>query len=426
VALTVEAKLPNYARVPSNMLALLAACDCTVSEDDGKKLTNYYLHNIAPELKSEREKMAGLQKQLDSMQPYPVPVMHELTGDNRRKTHLQYRGNYADLGKEVEPGVPAAFHPLPKDLPPNRFALAKWLIDPNNPLTARVIANRFWEQIFGIGIVRTAEEFGSQGEGPTHPELLDYLATEFMAQKWDAKRFLKMLVTSAAYRQSSRVTPELAERDPDNRLLAHGPRFRLPAESVRDQALFVAGLLSPKQKGPSVRPLRPSSGLSAAFGSSVDWKTSDGEDRFRRALYTEWRRTSPYPSMTTFDAPNREVCTIRRNRTNTPLQALVTLNDPVYIEAAQGLARRMMQSGSSISDRIRSGFEICLARDPNSQEVNRLSVLFGEALSDYAKSPEKSKQMASLDKAQPETVELAAWTTVANVLLNLDETLMKR
>src|SRR5205085_715428 len=162
----------------------------------------------------------------------------------------------------------------------------------------------------------------------------------------------------------SRVTPELAERDPDNRLLAHGPRFRLPAESVRDQALFVAGLLSPKQKGPSVRPLRPNSGLTAAFGSSVDWKTSDGEDRFRRALYTEWRRTSPYPSMTTFDAPNREVCTIRRNRTNTPLQALVTLNDPVYVEAAQGLARRMIQNGSSVSDRIRRGFELCLARQP--------------------------------------------------------------
>lgn len=425
-ALTANSKLPGYARVPSNMLALLAACGCTLSEDDNKKLTSYYLHQIAPELSAEREQLGGLQKQLDAMQPYPVPVMHELAGENRRKTHLQYRGNYADLGKEVDPGVPAAFHPLPNDLPPNRLALARWLVDPSNPLTARVIANRFWEQVFGIGIVRTAEEFGSQGEQPSHPELLDYLATEFIAQKWDTKRFLKTLATSAAYRQSSHVTPELAERDPENRLLARGPRFRLPAESVRDQALFVAGLLSPKQKGPSVRPLRPNSGLSAAFGSSVDWKTSEGEDRYRRALYTEWRRTSPYPSMTTFDAPNREVCTIRRNRTNTPLQALVTLNDPVYIEAAQGLARRMMQNGSSVSDRIRIGFEICVAREPNEKEVNRLAVLFGEALSNYAKSPEKSKQMASLDKAQPETIELAAWTTVANVLLNLDETLMKR
>jgi hypothetical protein len=406
------------------MLALLAECGCTRSEDDNQKLTKYYLHKIAPELEPEREQLATVQKQLDSMQPYTVPVMHELTGDARRKTHFQYRGNYADIGKEVEPGVPAAFHPLPKDMPPNRLALAKWLVDPDNPLTARVIANRFWEQVFGVGIVRTAEEFGSQGELPSHPELLDYLATEFVAQHWDVKRFLKMLVTSATYRQSSRVTPELAERDPDNRLLARGPRFRLPAEAVRDQALFVAGLLSPKVNGPSVRPLRPASGLSAAFGSSVDWKTSDGEDRYRRALYTEWRRTSPYPSMTTFDAPNREVCTIRRNRTNTPLQALVTLNDPVYIEAAQNLARRMMQNGSSVADRIRSGFEICLARDPNDKEAHRLAALFGEALADYAKSPEKSKQMASVDR--PEVVELAAWTAVANVLLNLDETLMKR
>jgi hypothetical protein len=427
IALSDDSKLPAYARVNSSTLALLSGCACTRSEDDTKNLTEYYLRNIAPELQPERDQLADLKKKIDSMQPYTVPVMHELTGDARRKTHLQYRGNFADLGKEVQEGVPAAFNPLPKDLPADRLALAKWLVDPNNPLTARVIVNRFWEQIFGIGIVRTAEEFGSQGELPTHPELLDYLATEFMAQKWDMKRFLKMLVTSAAYRQSSRVTPELAERDPDNRLLARGPRFRLPAESVRDQALFVAGLLSPKIKGPSVRPMRPTSGLSAAFGSSVDWKTSEGEDRFRRALYTEWRRTSPYPSMTTFDAPNREVCTIRRNRTNTPLQALVTLNDPVYIEAAQGLARRMMKEGSSVSDRIRRGFEICLSREPNEKEINRLAVLFGESLTDYGKSPEKSKQMASLDgKDQPEVVELAAWTTVANVLLNLDETLMKR
>jgi hypothetical protein len=334
-----------------------------------------------------------------------------------------------DLGKEVEEGVPAAFPLLPKDMPANRLALAKWLVDTNNPLTARVMANRFWEQIFGIGLVRTTEEFGAQGELPSHPELLDWLATEFMAQKWDMKRFLKLLVSSATYRQSSRVTPELSDRDPDNRLLAHGPRFRLSAEAVRDEALFAAGLLSGKMKGPSVRPLRPNSGLTAAFGSSVDWKTSDGEDRLRRGLYTEWRRTSPYPSMTTFDAPNREVCTIRRNRTNTPLQALVTLNDPVFIEAAQGLAHRMIQSSSSVSERIRRGFELCLARPPSEKEVNRLAVLFGEALSDYAKSPtDKAKKMASLDEKtdNPEAVELAAWTTVANVLLNLDETLMKR
>ncbi len=427
VAVSSDPKFPAYARVPSGVLALLSGCSCTLSEEDTRTITQHYLRQIAPELQPERDQIASLQKNLDSVQPYTVPVLHELAGNARRKTHLQYRGNYLDLGKEVQEGVPAAFASLSPGAEPARLKLAKWLVSTNNPLTARVAANRFWEQIFGIGIVRTAEEFGAQGELPSHPELLDYLATEFMEQHWDVKAFLKLLVTSAAYRQSSRVTPELAERNPDNRLVARGPRFRLPAEAVRDQALFAGGMLSGKIKGPSVRPLQPSSGLSAAFGSSVDWKTSEGEDRFRRALYTEWRRTSPYPSMTTFDAPNREICTIRRNRTNTPLQALVTLNDPVYLEAARGLARRMLQAGRTVPERIRLGFEICLARGPSETELSRLALLVDEALSDFRQSPERSKQMASLEHADSsERAELAAWTTVANVLLNLDETLMKR
>jgi hypothetical protein len=252
-----------------------------------------------------------------------------------------------------------------------------------------------------------------------------------MESGWDVKHFLKLLVTSAAYRQSSRVTPELDERDPDNRLLARGPRFRMSAEMVRDQALFLSGLLSPKMYGPSVKPLRPSSGLNAAFGSSIDWKTSEGEDRFRRALYTEWRRTSPYPSMATFDAPNREVCTIRRTRTNTPLQALVTLNDPVYLEASQALGRRMAGGGKRVADKIRHGFRICLLRPPEETEVERLAALFEETKSQYAHGEsEKAKKMATEPiGALPEDAdvnEMAAWTVVANVLLNLDETLMKR
>jgi hypothetical protein len=245
------------------------------------------------------------------------------------------------------------------------------------------------------------------------------------------KKFLKTLVTSAAYRQSSRVTPDLEERDPDNRLLARGPRFRMSAEMVRDQALFVSGLLSPKMYGPSVKPPRPTSGLNAAFGSSIDWKTSDGEDRFRRALYTEWRRTSPYPSMATFDAPNREVCTLRRTRTNTPLQALVTLNDPVYLEASQALGRRMVGNSDNVADRMRYGFRLCMARFPNEAELDRLVKLFEETRADYAKdNSDKAKKMAT-EPIGPlpdgaNVADMAAWTTVANVLLNLDETLMKR
>ena len=303
-------------------------------------------------------------------------------------------------------------------------------MDAKNPLTARVVANRFWEEIFGIGIVRTSEDFGTQGELPVHPELLDWLATELVRQKWDVKQFLRLLVTSAAYRQASRVTPELLERDPDNRLLARGPRFRMSAEMVRDQALAVSGLLSHKMYGPSVKPPRPSSGLSAAFGGGLDWQTSAGEDRYRRAIYTEWRRSSPYPSMATFDAPNRDVCTIRRVRTNTPLQALVTLNDPVYVEAAQALARRMAQGGATPADKMRFGFRLCLARAPHDGELTRLVKLYDEAHSGYVKDLKEAVRLATdpLGPLPPgsDAADLAAWTAVANVLLNLDETMMKR
>src|SRR5437588_5604822 len=287
----------------------------------------------------------------------------------RRVTKIQHRGNFLDVGKQVTEGTPAAFHPLPVGAPMNRLTLAKWLVDEDNPLTARVIANRCWEQVFGIGIVASSEEFGAQGDQPYHPELLDWLATELVRLRWDQKAFLKLLVTSAAYRQSSRVTPELEHLDPDNRLLARGPRFRLSAEMVRDQALAVSGLLSDKMYGPPVKPPQPSLGVNAAFGGGIDWQASAGDDRYRRALYTMWRRSNPYPSMATFDAPNREVCTVRRTRTNTPLQALVTLNDPVYVDAAQALARTIVaKGGASTPDRARYAFRLCLSRPPHERE----------------------------------------------------------
>jgi mono/diheme cytochrome c family protein len=425
LALVDDTTLPNYAKAPSAILALLNNDASARTAENRTTLLKHYLRHVAPELKAERDQVASLQKKLDEMKPNTVPIFKELASDQRRKTQIQLRGNYLDLGKEVTEGIPAAFSKPEDAMPRDRLALAKWLVSEENPLTARVLVNRFWEQIFGIGLVRTSEEFGAQGDLPSHPELLDWLATEFIAQRWDTKKILKLLVTSAAYRQTSKVSPELAERDPENRLLARGPRFRMSAETIRDQALFIGGFLSPKMYGPSVRPPQPASGLNAAFGSSVDWKTSEGEDRFRRGLYTEWRRTSPYASMTTFDAPNREVCTVRRTRTNTPLQALVTLNDSVYLEAAQGLALRMLRGGSSVADRIRYGFELCVARPPNDREINRLAELFGEAMSDFAKNPdEKAKKIAPTNATDP--VEHAAWTTVANVLLNLDETLMKR
>jgi hypothetical protein len=260
--------------------------------------------------------------------------------------------------------------------------------------------------------------------------LLDWLATELIARQWDVKQLVRLLVTSAAYRQSSQVTPELLQRDPDNRLLARGPRFRMSAEMVRDQALAVSGLLSRKMHGEPVKPPQPALGLSAAFGSGVDWQTSAGEDRYRRGLYTMWRRSSPYPSLIAFDAPNREVCTLRRVPTNTPLQALVTLNDPVSIEAAQARARRMAGAGPEPADRARFGFRLCLARPPSDAELARLIALYQSARQAFAADTAKARQMATdpLGPAPPdaEIADLAAWTVVGNVLLNLDEMLMKK
>jgi hypothetical protein len=397
--------------------------------------------NEPPELRPLREQLDGLRKQLAGLAPVTVPVLEELVGDTRRVTKLQHRGNWQDLGPEVPEGVPAVF-PQPElaaDARLDRLALARWLVDARNPLTARVVVNRLWERLFGIGLVATSEEFGSQGDLPSHPELLDWLACELVECGWDLRALQRLIVTSATYRQSSVCPPDLVARDPDNRLLACGPRVRLPAEVIRDQSLAAAGLLARKKGGPSVRPPQPSLGLSAAFGGGIDWQTSAGEDRYRRAIYTTWRRSNPYPSMATFDAPNREVCTIRRPRTNTPLQALVTLNDPAYVEAAQGLARRMLREGSAAAadgsaaaDRqvARRGFRLVLAREPAADEIDRLVRLRDEVRGQMQADQPAATKLAT-DPLGPvpadlgvDVVDLAAWTVVANVILNLDEAFM--
>ena len=428
-SLTADPRADELSRTPADVVLALGIPAEKRSPEQSEAITRHFLERIATDLKAEHARLAALKKQLEELKPVTLPIMRELAEGKRRKTNVQLRGNYLSLGDEVTEGLPGTFNPPATDKP-NRLVLAKWLTDESNPLTARVIANRYWEQIFGVGIVRTSEEFGSQGEPPSHPELLDWLATELIQQKWDMKKFVKLLVTSAAYRQSSKVPKELAERDPDNRLLARGPRFRMSAEMVRDQALAIAGLLSPKMYGPSVKPPRPSAGLNAAFGGALDWTTSSGEDKYRRALYTEARRTSPYPSTATFDAPSREICTLRRVRTNTPLQALVTLNDPVYVEAAQALARRMLTAGATPQEKIRAGFRMCLARLPQDAEIARLIKLHDEARAALEKDPKKVTELAT-NPIGPvpqgvDATDLAAWTTVANVLLNLDETMMKR
>ena len=356
-----------------------------------------------------------------------APVLKET---KPRETTIHIRGNFQDKGEKVTPGLPQSLT-VTKQSKVDRLTLARWLCSDENPLTARVAVNRFWEELFGVGLVETSEDFGTQGEPPSHPKLLDWLATEYVRMGWDTKKMLKLLVTSAAYRQSSHVSEELAKRDPFNRLLARGSRVRLSAEAIRDQALFVAGLLSPKMYGPSVQPPRPNFGLSAAFGGTTDWQTSAGEDKYRRALYTKWRRNAPYPSMTTFDAPERTYCNVRRLRTNTPLQALVTLNDPVYVEAAQALARRIVkEGGASDATKVTYAFRLAVTRTPNEQELERLIDLLARSRTKFQASPGQAEVLATkplgpLPKGLSAT-ELASWTVVANVILNLDEVLAKR
>jgi mono/diheme cytochrome c family protein len=352
-----------------------------------------------------------------------VPVMVELPPDKRRETHLMRKGNFLDLGDKVDPGVPAAFQRLPAATVLDRMALAKWLISPANPLTARVAVNRMWAQIFGAGIVETEEDFGTQGDLPSHPELLDWLASEYVRRGWDNKAMLKLIVMSATYRQSARVTPERLAKDPRNRLLSRAPRLRLDAEGIRDQALALSGLLSRKIGGPSVYPPQPDGLWQAAFNGQRDYPTSVGSDRYRRGLYTFWRRTVPYPSMATFDAPSRETCMVRRIRSNTPLQALVTLNDPVYIEAAQALARRIMrEGGASVESRAEYGLRLCLTRPPTAEQARELTMLHDAELARYRDDAEAAKKMAG---STEDAAEIAAWTVVANVLLNLDAVLTK-
>ena len=326
-------------------------------------------------------------------------IMRNLAPDKRRTTHILERGNYLTPGEEVRAEVPKAFHTFPKDAPPNRLGLAKWLTDKNNPLTARVTVNRFWARLFGAGLVQTEEDFGTQGMAPSHPKLLDWLATEFMRLDWDMKAILKHIVLSATYRQSSDITAEMFEEDRFNRLLARGPWFRLEAEMVRDQALAVGGLLSNKMYGPPVMPLQPE-GVWQVPHSAARWETSDGEDRYRRGLYTLWRRTSPYPSMMTLDASSAEICTIRRIRTNTPLQALVTLNDPIFVEAAQRLAERIRKEGGRrVEDRARYAFRLCVVRPPRPKELAQILAIYEEALRHYGNKGSEARKLIHIDKS---------------------------
>lgn len=402
-------------------------------KDHERRLSEYYLSVAASEkdrelyaqLKSLREQKAKLQKVIPT-----TMVMAEMK--KPRDTFILGRGQYDNPGEKVTPGVPAFLPPLPAGSPLNRLTLARWIVDPANPLTARVAVNHFWQQNFGIGLVKTSEDFGAQGEPPANPELLDWLATEFVRTGWNVKAMERLIVTSATYRQSSKVSPELEERDPDNRLLARGPRFRLSAEEIRDNALAVSGLLNPKIGGPSVYPYQPKGVWEdMAYGEGFTaqaYHQSPGADVYRRGMYTIWKRTAPPPELTTFDAPDREKCTARRLPTNTPLQALELMNDPTYVEASRALAQRaMLEAGRGASKRIDFMFRLATARDPRPQERAVLAGLARDETAAYRQDRAAALKLLSVgaSRCNPKInpSELAAWTTVASAILNLDETI---
>jgi len=347
--------------------------------------------------------------------------------------HVLYRGMYDQPREKVTPDVPGVLPPMAADLPRNRLGLAKWLVAPENPLLSRVTVNRFWQEVFGTGLVRTAEDFGSQGEAPSHPELLDWLAVEFRESGWDVKRFFKLIVMSAAYRQQAVTTPEKIQKDPQNRLLSRGPRFRMDGEAVRDLALQSSGLLDEsKIGGPSVKPYQPSGvweTVAMNDSDTRDYFQDHGKALYRRSLYTFWKRSAPPPSMDLFNAPTRELCTVRRERTDTPLQALVVMNDPQFVEAARNLAQRALVAGHDSDQRIDYMTARVLSRPFDSNERAIIKRELKDLLRHYDSHPADAKKLISVGESKLDTKlsapEFAAWTMVASNLLNLDEALNK-
>ena len=393
-----------------------------------EKLRLSFLDHYAPqEIQAAWRLVGDLERERAALwDSFPtVMVMDEM--EPRRETFLLERGAYDAPGEPVTPGVPAVLPPLPDDQERNRLAFARWLVDPEHPLTARVTVNRFWQMLLGTGLVKTAENFGLQGEYPSHPELLDWLATTFIDSGWDVKALQRTIVTSATYRQASAVTPELLEEDPENRLLARGPRLRLPAQTIRDQALTVAGLLVDRIGGPSVKPYQPDGLWDQA---SQDYRQSDGDDLYRRSLYTYWKRTLAPPSMLAFDSATRETCIVRQTRTNTPLQALNLMNDVTYVEAARRLAERMMtEGGATPEERVAFAYRLATAHRPRPEVQGILAGGFRDYLDRYQADRSAALELVNVGESpRDETLdisELASYTMVASMVLNLDRTITK-
>jgi hypothetical protein len=358
-------------------------------------------------------------------------IMQDRT--EQRPTHILNRGQYNEPTELVAAAVPAVFPPLPTEATPNRLALARWLVDPAHPLTARVVVNRFWQRLFGVGLVKTSNDFGTQGELPSHPQLLDWLATEFIRSGWDMRHVQRLIVTSATYRQSSYVPREDYLRDPENRLLARGPRMRLEAEEIRDSALAVSGQLVRQVGGKSVYPYQPAglwTELNNRPGYSQEYPQGHGNDLYRRSLYTFWKRTVPLPMLKLFDAPDREICQVQRSRTNTPLQSLLLLNGPQYVEAARHLGERMMKSsGTAPESGIEFGFRLVTGRRPTDAELSVVAEHYAAEKARLKQDPNLAEPFLRVGESSRDEsldpVDHAAWSSVARLLLNLDEFITK-
>ena len=414
-------------RLPGNIAAALRKTDNKRSKKERNALNAHYVKS-SPEIRQLDLELSRLEEERDALTPDKTLVMVEM--DETRKTHILNRGEYLSPGEEVEADTPKILPPLGLQSG-NRLDLAKWIVRRDNPLTARVAINRWWAEIFGNGIVATLEDFGTQAEPPTHPELLDWLAVEFMDSGWDMKHVLKIIVTSSAYRQSSRITPELLEADPRNLLLARAPRFRLDAERLRDNALAISGLLSDKMHGKPIMPYQPPGLWRQTGRNEPKWVEQKDENRWRRGIYIVYRRAAPYPSMVNFDAPDRAACTVRRPRTNTPSQALTLLNDPAYVEMALALADRILaRERASDEQRINYAFQLVLSRDATREETKRIYELLKNRLTHFTANPKAANEVLSnpafvYDPQHDHKPRLAAWLYLANALLNLDETMTK-
>ncbi len=401
------------------------------TKEQKEQLQKFYRETYAPDYAEMQKKVAALRKQKEEAEKAIPNTMVMAEMEKPRDTFIKVRGQYDQNGEAVQAAVPAFLPALAAEPADGkrytRLDLAKWLVSPEQPLTARVTVNRYWKLLFGTGIVKTVNDFGSQGEWPSHPELLDWLAADFM-RDWNVKRVLRQIALSATYRQTARATPDLLERDSENRLLARGPRQRLDAEILRDNALSIAGILNPKIGGKSIKPAQPAGTWEINEMSGYSYEKSKGDDLYRRGLYVYWRRSTVYPSFVTLDAPTREFCTAQRSKTSTPLQSLVLMNDPVFVEAARGLAQRILkEGGSDNAARLTYAWRLALTRDPVGPERAVLSQTLEKQLAFYNQDPAAAAKLVKVgDLAKPAELddrELAAWTAVSNVLLNLNETI---